>query len=303
MKFSIVTPVYNSEKYIAETIESVLSQEGDFEIEYIVQDGGSSDRTGEVVQTYINCVKSGDYPIHCNKISMQYFSEKDNGMYDAIEKGFSQSTGDIMAYINADDKYLPGAFAAVASVFSTYPEIEWVKGISELCDESGRLMSKGSCYAYRRSWVTKGIYGRSAPFIQQESVFWKKSLWENAKPSLSSFRLAGDYALWKSFASKEALWSLNRRVSIFRKHPRQLSSSMQEYRLEQEKIAPHNFFLEKRVVLFFSLRRLLKLDPRGIITQILFFVFFPFCRKEWYIDFDVQGEPLKKRTSSYIAQK
>lgn len=300
MKFSIVTPVYNGEKYITETIESVLSQEGDFEIEYIVQDGGSTDGTIGIVKSYADHVITGHHPIRCNKITMQYFSEKDRGMYDAIEKGFTRATGDACAYINADDKYLSNAFAAVKKILESFPEIEWVKGISILCDESGTILSEGSGYIYRQSWLKKGIYGRSAPFVHQEGVFWRRTLWDKARPSLSGFRLAGDYALWIVFAEYAPLWSFNQRVSIFRRHPSQLSSSEEAYRSEQEKIAHHNFSLEKRVVLFFSVRRFFNLNPKGISVRILFFTISPFSKQEWYIDFDTQGNPIKKRASSYL---
>jgi len=301
MKFSIITPVYNGEKTIAETIESILSQEGDFEIEYIIQDGGSTDSTIKIVESYADRVNAGQYPIRCNKVSIRYSSEKDGGMYDAIEKGFAHTTGDVMAYLNADDIYLPQAFATAAEIFVQYPDIEWVKGINTTSNETGEIIAQGSCFLYRQDWLQKGIYGRSAPFIQQESVFWKRSLWEKVQPKTSSFRLAGDYALWVAFATHASLWSFNKPVSIFRRHPGQLSSSMEAYRNEQEKIAPHNFLLEKRVVLFFSLRRFLKLAPKGTVTQALFFILFPFCEQEWYIDFDVRGKPFKKRASSYVA--
>ena len=250
MKFSIITPVYNGERYIAETIESILSQEGNFEIEYIVQDGGSTDRTGDIVKSYLDRVNSEHYPIHCNKVSMQYFSEKDHGMYDAIEKGSTHIMGDVMAYINADDKYLPDAFAAVASVFSTYPEIEWVKGTNTTSDEHGNTISKGTCFLYRQDWLKKGIYGRHAYFVQQDSVFWKRSLWQKIRPNIASYRLAGDYALWRAFAKVTPLWSFNKKVSVFRERAGQLSGIMDPYRKEQELIAPHHFFLE-RVSLFF----------------------------------------------------
>lgn len=300
MKFSIITPVYNGEKYIAETIKSVLSQEGDFEIEYIIQDGGSTDETLSVIKSYAKKLQEGLFSVKCKGITFQWYSKKDRGMYDAIEKGFSRATGDVYAYINADDKYLPWAFATVVAIFDTYHEIEWVKGISELCDESGTLLSVGSCYVYRRSWITKGIYGRSAPFIHQESVFWRESLWNKARPPLSLFRFAGDYALWIAFAKYAPLWSFNKHVSIFRRQPGQLSSSMGAYRSEQGKIAPRNFFLEKRVVLFFSLRRFLRLNPKSTLTRTLFFIFFPFPKQEWYIDFDTQNNPIKKKAPSYL---
>lgn len=301
MRFSIVTPVYNGGKYIAETIESVLSQNGDFEIEYIIADGASTDGTIEIIKSYADRVNARKYPIHCKKATVEWFSQKDCGMYDAIEKGFARSTGDVMAYINADDTYLPNAFATVAAIFTHYPDIEWLKGINTTSDETGATIAQGSCFLYRQNWLEKGIYGRSAYFVQQDSVFWKRSLWEKARPRISSFRLAGDYALWTMFARNKPLWSFNKRVSIFRERPGQLSVIMEHpYRQEQKAIAPRNFFLEKRIITFFLLIRFLKLHPKLVTTRILFFALFPFHKQQWYIDFDPSGIPVKKKALSYI---
>ena len=73
MKFSIVTPVYNGEKFIAETIESVLSQEGDFEIQYIIMDGGSKDQTVEIIKKYDALLQEGKYSVRCEKITLSWF--------------------------------------------------------------------------------------------------------------------------------------------------------------------------------------------------------------------------------------
>lgn len=301
MKFSIVTPVYNGEKYIAETIESVLSQKGDFEIEYVIADGASTDGTVEIIKSYTDCVNTGQYPIRCKKVTLQYFSEKDRGMYDAIEKGFAHTMGDVMAYINADDIYLPGAFATAAAILIQYHDIEWLKGINTTSDERGVIIAQGSCFIYRQSWLQKGIYGRNAYFVQQDSVFWKRSLWRKVSPQISLFRLAGDYALWTVFAKQTPLWSFNKRVSVFRERAGQLSGIMeQSYRQEQEAIAPRNFFLEKRAMSFFLMVRFLKLHPEYITTRVLFFALFPFHKQQWYIDFDTSGAPTKKKALSYI---
>ena len=301
MKFSIITPVYNGEKYIAETIESVLSQKGDFEIEYIIQDGGSTDGTLDIIRRYEKLLTEKQCPIKCHAISYQWFSQKDKGMYDAINKGFKMATGDIYAWINADDIYLPQAFATAAEIFVQYPDIEWVKGINTTSNESGKSITQGSCFLYRQDWLQEGIYGRNAYFVQQDSVFWRRSLWKKARPNISSFRLAGDYALWTAFAAHAPLWSFNKRVSVFRERTGQLSGVMEQtYRREQKAIAPHNFFLEKRVMSFFLLKRLLKLDPKHIIARIIFFVLFPFHKQQWYIEFDPQENPIKKKSLSYI---
>src|SRR3990167_5429525 len=82
MKFSIVTPVYNMEHWISETIESVLSQEGDFEIEYIVVNDHSIDKTESIIKGYLNKIDKGTYPIRCKNVSMKYiYGNENNGMY------------------------------------------------------------------------------------------------------------------------------------------------------------------------------------------------------------------------------
>lgn len=300
MKFTIVTPVYNSEKFIAETIESVLSQEGDFEIEYIIMDGGSTDGTVAIVKKYSTLLEEKKYSIRCKGITFSWFSEKDGGMYDAISKGLTRATGDVCAYLNADDKYLPGAFRAVTTIFTAYPEIEWVKGINITLDDGGTVIAQGTCYLYEQEWLKKGIYGRNTYFVQQDSVFWKHSLWKKARPEISSFRLAGDYMIWTAFAKYAPLWSFNRRVSGFRKHAGQLSEVMEPYRKEQDTIAPRGFFLETRVMIFFLLGRFFGLDPKKPVSRALYFLLFPFHKQKWYIDFDADGSPIKKKSLAHL---
>jgi glycosyltransferase involved in cell wall biosynthesis len=300
MKLSIVTPVYNGEKYIAETIESILSQEGEFEIEYVIADGASTDGTLAIVKSYEDRLASHSYPIGCNGVTFSYFSAKDHGMYDAIDKGFARTTGDVLAYLNADDRYLPGAFKAVSTILTQYPDIEWVKGINTTSDESGKIIAQGTCFLYRQDWLRKGIYGRSAYFVQQDSVFWRRSLWQKSHPAVSAYRLAGDYALWKAFAVYAPLWSFNRRVSVFRRRPGQLSADITPYRQEQARIAPHYFYLEKRVVLFFSLVRGCGLNPTSGATRLLWRTFFPFTPQQKYIDFNLEGQPMKRKAVSYM---
>ena len=300
MKFSIITPVYNGEKYIAETIKSVLSQKGNFEIEYIIRDGGSTDGTTVIIKKYEEKLKNNTWPIQCAGITFQWASEKDGGMYDAINKGFTNATGHIFAWINADDKYLPGTFATVSNIFLYYPNIQWIKGINTTCDENGKTISLGTGTLYSREWLAAGIYGRNAYFVQQDSVFWKKSLWQKAHPQISQFRLAGDYALWTTFAKYEPLWSFNSRVSVFRKRLGQLSGNMQKYNHEQALIAPHHYFLEKRVSLLFYLINFLKVSGNSMLAKVLYRLFFPFHRLECYIDFDSDNKPVIRRSKSYL---
>ena len=103
LKLSIITPSFNQGVFIKETIDSILSQ-GYAQLEYIVVDGGSTDNTVEILKSY------GD--------KIKWVSEKDNGQADAINKGLKMATGDIVAFINSDDYYLPNALHAVNDFFS-----------------------------------------------------------------------------------------------------------------------------------------------------------------------------------------
>src|SRR4051812_39375084 len=121
MRISIVTPSYNQGAFIGRTIDSILSQQGDFELDYRVIDGGSTDGTVEVLRSY------GD--------RLTWISEPDKGQVDAINKGLAAVTGDVIGWINSDDLLLPGALAKVAAAFRAQPETEWVHGRCVIIDE------------------------------------------------------------------------------------------------------------------------------------------------------------------------
>lgn len=113
-KISIVTVSYNMVNYIEDTILSVISQQYP-NLEYIVIDGGSKDGTVDIIKKYEEWIT-------------YWISEPDNGMYDAIQKGFSKATGEIMAYINSDDKFHYNALFTAAAIFSSEEDVEWILG-------------------------------------------------------------------------------------------------------------------------------------------------------------------------------
>ncbi len=263
MLFSIITPVFNGERFIREAIESILSQKGDFKIEYIVMDGGSTDSTVNIAQSYEEKLRNGTHPIACNGISMRVFSEKDRGMYDAINKGFARAEGDIFAWLNSDDVYLPGALTAVQNVFTTSPDTQWLKGISSVIAEDGTPVGKPGKYIhYRQKWIACGIYGRYAPFIQQESVFWRKDLWQKVAPIDVTLRNAGDYWLWIHMAELTPLYSLNFPIAYFRHVDSSLTNhdGGTNYRREQTLIMPpQGTLLEFSIKLFYWTKNKLSL--------------------------------------------
>lgn len=154
-KFSIVTPAYNSGNYIEATIRSIAEQDYPA-IEHIVIDGGSNDGTLDILERYPH---------------LQWISERDRGQSDAINKGFARVSGDIIAWQNADDLYLPGAFAAVAEVFATHPEVDVVYGNYQTIDTAGRVI----CDVTARPWNQWAFaHGRFVPM--QPATFWRRRL-------------------------------------------------------------------------------------------------------------------------------
>jgi len=237
MRISIVTPVLNGEKYIAETILSVLSQKGEFEIEYIIVDGGSTDHTVEIISSFRKLLESRLLPIQCQNITLTFISEKDSGMYAAINKGFSLATGDIYAWINSDDLYLPGAFSSLSKIFEALSDVKWVKGITSYIDTLSRITKIGKCLIYNQDWLKDGVYGRELYFVQQDSTFWRADLWKTIGGIPSQWKLAGDYWLWTAFAKETPLYSTNANVSCFRRVKNQLSSDMLPYHQEVRRIS------------------------------------------------------------------
>lgn len=302
MKFSIVTPAYNMDRWISETIESVLSQKGNFEIEYIIVNDNSTDNTESIINEYVTKVNNGSYHLKCKSVSMKYiYRDKNGGMYDAINHGFSNATGDIYAWINADDVYASGAFEAVTNAFTAFPEIKWLKGITSTIDKDSSPIRNGVCHIFHQDWVSKGIYGQEAYFIEQDSVFWKKSLWTEIGYMPAHFRLAADYWLWIQFAQHAPLWSLNTPLSFFRKREGQLSKNIAGYKGEQKMIRPLKSLTAWKARLFFSPQsRLTVLFPRLNkffiwLYPIVFTDMFP----EEYIEIENEV-PQKRSARSYI---
>lgn len=297
MKFSIVTPALNMEPWIARTIESVLSQAGAFEIEYIIIADPSSDSTVAIAESYQQHIEDGSYPISCERISMHVVVTKHTGMYDAINHGFSEASGDIYAWINADDTYQSGAFQAITTALTAFPDIEWIKGITDTIDDSWHTIRAGACREYRRDWLKDGIYGQESYYIEQDSCFWTAALWKKTGPIPPSYRRAGDYWLWLSFAQHTPLHSLNVPISNFMKRKGQLSREIEEYKTEQKKARPHRPITAWKARLFFSLASRL-----GLVFQNIFISLYPilFARLPFEYIYIENGHAYKRYAHSFI---
>lgn len=230
--FSVITPCYNAERMIEETINSVINQtalkDGCVKLEYILCDGGSSDHTVALAESLLKSSLNCTYHI---------ISEKDNGMYDALVKGLRMATGNFCSYINAGDCYSPYSFEILGNIFGS-PRIQWVTGVRMLMNESSQITGVRLPFKYRRSFIRKGYYGSVLPFIQQESTFWKREL--NSLIDLDYLKMlkyAGDYYLWTRFATRVDLYIVEAFLGAFKIHSGQKSENFTAYDSEKKQFA------------------------------------------------------------------
>lgn len=295
IKFSIVTPTLNAERYLEQTISSVVNQQGEFDIEYLIVDNQSTDKTIEIAKNFQARLDRINSDRQAGHISLEIVSGTDRSMYEAVNRGFAGATGDVFAWINADDIYLPGAFEQIAQVFNAFPEVKWLKGITAYVDGMGEQVSPGKCYLYAQDLIRGGLYGREAYFIQQDSVFWRAGLWRESGGLEETFRLAGDYDLWIRFAEQVPLYSLNLPVSCFRKVSGQLSENLDAYREEQCRIKRPSTLRDRLLRRFF-----VSLEPRfpGWLNAMIFRALCPF--NPLYLIEGNHGKVNIKKSFSYM---
>ena len=198
LKFTIVTPSLNQESYIGATIESVITQAGDFQIEYFVQDGGSADGSLETIRSYAERIGSGRQGIHCRGITMDWESKPDKGQTEAVNRGLKKAAGDIVAYLNSDDMYFPGTLEGVATVFQSHPEVDFVHGDGEFIDEQGNPKWEWLSRPYDHKVMTSYHYlwNRFTNFIVQPATFWRKEVLDKIGYLDESFHYAMDNEYW-----------------------------------------------------------------------------------------------------------
>ena len=200
--FSIVTPVFNGERYLEETIDSVINQSID-DYEYIVVDNNSKDNSIEIVKKKIKYIN-------------KFISEKDEGMYDALNKGFSFCKGKYFYWLNSDD-YLENKYALenLKKYLVKNPKISWLNGNTNFKFENKNISLKFFPYQYPRKIIKNGFaHNCGWGFIQQESTIFSKKLFYNVGGFDKKYKMAGDYFLWKKFSQTEKLYSINISIGV-----------------------------------------------------------------------------------------
>lgn len=199
-KISIVTACYNHKDYIAETIESVLSQKYP-NLQYVVIDDGSTDGSWETIKKYRSEL------FYCERL--EGYRES---VTTALNYGISKTDAEIMGWINSDDILLPKSLFTIADVFVSHPSVEWLTGIASTINYKSEIVNS--------RFVLKNVYDYLIgdwQVIQQESTFWRRSLWNRAGATLIEGKWAFDTELWTRFFKLAEHYHLSAPLGAFRR--------------------------------------------------------------------------------------
>ncbi len=180
---SIITPSFNQAQYLEATIQSVFGQDYP-RIEYIIVDGGSTDGSVDVIKKYEGRLAG-------------WVSEQDKGQTDAINKGFNRANGEILAWLNSDDTYNPGAVSAAVKFLMDNPEIAMVYADCDFINEQGGVIGKFNSAQTDHHRLREGYV-----HIPQQTMFFRAKYWKELGPLDPSFYFAMDYDLWTRISAR-----------------------------------------------------------------------------------------------------
>lgn len=258
---SIVTPSYNQGRFTAEAIESVLGQEGEFELEYIVIDGASTDGTVEILKRYEERVRSGEWAGRCRGIRFRWVSEPDRGQSDAIGKGFRMTSGQICSWLNSDDMLLPGALGKVLEMFRRNPEAGIVYGKVHFTDALGRTLSE----VETGPTDYEGLAFLN--LICQPAAFFRRAAWDAVGGLDEDLRYAMDHDLWIRMARRFPMVYLPEPMATYRLHGESKTGAARHAVAFQEEtlrvIQAHYGRAPLNRVYGYSVRKIQELFPAG----------------------------------------
>jgi glycosyltransferase involved in cell wall biosynthesis len=198
-KVSVIIPSFNQGQFLEASIRSVLEQDYP-NLETIVVDGGSKDESVEVIKKYQDRLT-------------WWVSEKDKGHADALNKGFSHATGEILAWLNSDDIYFPSAVSEAVALLKEHPEVGMVYGDADLIDDAGETIGQfGSKQTSYRQMLRGSVH------IPQATTFFRADRWRQVGPLDLSLFFSFDYDLWVRLAKVSQLLYVPKRWAKFRIH-------------------------------------------------------------------------------------
>ncbi len=203
-KISVITPSLNQGDFIGQTIESVLNQEYP-KLEYIIMDGGSTDNTLEVLEKYEDRI--------------YWRSERDRCQSHAMNKGLELVSGEVVAFLNSDDLYEPGALLTVGNFFANHPEVDWLTGKCRIIDCSGKTIRRGITF-YKNFWLRIKSYQvlLVLDYISQPATFWRSRVVKRIGEFDEDLEYAMDYDFSLRVGQHYPLWVLNDYLASYRIH-------------------------------------------------------------------------------------
>lgn len=222
MKISIVMPSLNQRPFLSHALDSVLRQQGPFELELHVIDGGSTDGSLDILR------QIADPRLH-------WTSEPDAGQADAINKGLARATGDVVAWLNSDDEYAPGALAHVAEAFTRQPEAQWLVGRCEVMDEHGQTQ-RSAITRYKNRALDGYSYRRllRENYISQMAVFWRRGFGGRVGPVDAALHYTMDYDLWLRMGRLCDPLVIGPTLARFRVYPRSKTGQVRWRQFQEE---------------------------------------------------------------------
>ncbi|MEZ2129474.1 MULTISPECIES: glycosyltransferase family 2 protein [unclassified Sinorhizobium] len=206
-QISVVTPSFNQAPFVVTTLSSVVGQNYP-RLQYVVQDAQSGDGTGEILERY-------------RQSGVDIRIEADNGQTDALNRGFARSSGEIMAYLNSDDFWLPGTLGLVGRYFRDHPSADVIYGNRLIVDEHDREVGRWVLPDHDEDVL------RLVDYVPQETMFWRRAIWERAGGRFDTrFRFAMDWDLILRFMEAGAEFHhVPELFAVFRVHGMQKSQA------------------------------------------------------------------------------
>jgi glycosyltransferase involved in cell wall biosynthesis len=242
---SIVTPSFNQEKFLERTILSVISQEGNFYLDYIIMDGDSTDESIQIIKKYFNLIcfshkifnnqsslnffkikDNTNYKTKCLGISFRWFSEKDKGQANAINKGWKLSAGSIIAWLNSDDVYLDGSLKKITNHFLENNSIHCLYGIGVHIDSNDKLLEMYPIETY--SWNRLIDYC----YICQPTVFLRKEILDTVGYLNENLNYCMDYEFWLRIGKLKDFYFFKKILACTRIH--ELTKTSQNLKVHSE---------------------------------------------------------------------
>lgn len=265
-KISIVTPSFNQSQYLETTIKSVLNQNYP-NLEYIIMDGGSNDGSIEIIKKY-------------EQFITHWESKPDKGQADAIYRGFEQSTGDIIGWVNSDDYYLEGALTRVEDYFTHHPEIQWVLGDGVFVDKNNKKLIDCYCPIINYDWLLH--FGMT--FIQS-TMFIRRDFFFSCGGFDRALTFSFDYDLVLRLSKNSPPGRINSMLAACRLHEASKTSTLSETNMLEDQQLRVRYGNKHSKYLIFDHKRLIygvrllffRLKTSGLLTYLSFKLFLRFA--------------------------